>query len=64
MSDKVHRVSDEVRAAIQARVLKHMVNQIKRGALDDVGLRNVTLHNVTNFIIKDVEDALHADRAS
>jgi hypothetical protein len=52
------KISDEDRAAIQARVLKYMSGQIARGALDEKGLREATLHNLTNMIIADVEAAL------
>ena len=54
------KISDAAREQIQARVLKHMLNQIARGALDDAGLRRVTLYNLTNMIIADVEGELGA----
>jgi hypothetical protein len=52
------KVTDAQRAIIQGRVLKFMLNQIARGALDDKVLREATLHNLTNMIITDVETAL------
>ncbi len=55
------KISEEDRAAIQGRVLKYMLNQIARGALEEKVLREVTLHNLTNMIINDVENALKGD---